>query len=100
MSRAHERQRRYQITATAAIPHDHAACPQFLDRFRNFFSTGTPLLSMEPSSSGDCAAVVTIETRTCGGKSVNTVLQSLAATFPKIVVKAVRQYPVKKSRKR
>lgn len=100
MSRAHERQRKYQITATAAIPHDHAACPQFLDRFRNFFSTGTPLLSMEPATSGDCAAVVTIETRTCGGKSVNSVLKSLATTFPKIGIKAVRQYPVKKSGRR
>lgn len=100
MSRAHERQRQYQIVATAAIPHDHAACPQFIDRFRNFFATGTPLLSLEPSSSGECAAIATIETRTCGGKSINSLIHSLTTTFPKISIKIERKYPKKVAARR
>lgn len=100
MSRAHERQRTYQITATAAIPHDHAACPQFLERFRNFFATGTPLLNLESPKAGDCSALATIEIRTCGGKSINVLVDSLTTTFPKIAIKVERKFAAKKKASR
>ena len=100
MSKAHDRQRRYTISATASIPHDHAACPQFLERFRNSFASSTPLVSLVPATTGDCSALATIESRTCGGKSINVLLASLTATFPKIALKVERQYAAKTKKKR